>query len=44
VQFTREDERSVRKVIERFGGAKGERYPEAYLKWSFAESPELGSQ
>ena len=43
VEFTREDEERVRAIMKNFGGVKGERYPEAYMKMSFADTVELES-
>ena len=41
VNFTAEDEREVRSMLERVGGAKGARYPAAVLAGCFGDSPEL---
>ncbi|KIW99888.1 uncharacterized protein Z518_10816 [Rhinocladiella mackenziei CBS 650.93] len=41
VDFSKEDEKKFREAIERVGGAKGARYPEAFLSMCFGDSPEL---
>lgn len=41
VKFTEEDEKRVRNRFDAVGGAKGSRYPEAYLASCFADSPKL---
>ena len=42
VEFSNEDDRRIRKIIDSAGGSKGARYPEAFLSMCFADSPELG--
>jgi aryl-alcohol dehydrogenase-like predicted oxidoreductase len=44
VEFTKADVEKVRVIIDKFGGVKGERYPEAYMKMSFADTVELGDE
>ena len=41
VEISEEDDEKIRKVIECVGGAKGARYPEAFMANCFADSPEL---
>lgn len=44
VEFTREDDKRVREAIESVGGAKGARYPEAYMSQLVGNTPELDEQ
>ena len=44
IEFSKEDDERVRKTIESVGGAKGARYPDAFLSSCFSDSPELASQ
>ncbi|KAF2710777.1 aldo-keto reductase [Pleomassaria siparia CBS 279.74] len=41
VEFGADDDDRVRAMVDKFGGVKGERYPEAFMKWSFVDTPEL---
>ena len=43
VDLSQEDDERIRKAIESCGGAKGARYPGAFLSMCFGESVELGS-
>ncbi|KAF4624023.1 hypothetical protein G7Y89_g14152 [Cudoniella acicularis] len=41
VEFSKEDDERIRKIIESVGGTKGVRYPGAFLSWCFGDSVEL---
>ncbi|KAF2685164.1 Aldo/keto reductase [Lentithecium fluviatile CBS 122367] len=41
VEFKEDDEKRVREGLDAVGGAKGSRYPEAFLASCFADSPDL---
>lgn len=41
IVFSEEDKKRVRNGLEAIGGAKGTRYPEAFLASCFADSPEF---
>ena len=41
VEFSEEDEKAVRKMLDQVGGAKGTRYPAAFMEDCFGDSPEL---
>ena len=43
VQFSGEDEKKIRSMLDRVGGAKGARYPAAVLADCFGDSVELDS-
>ena len=42
VEFSKDDEKRFRDIVENVGGAKGARYPEGFLASCFGETPELG--
>lgn len=43
VEFSEEDDKEVRRMFDRVGGAKGTRYPAAFMEDCFGDSPELSA-
>jgi diketogulonate reductase-like aldo/keto reductase len=44
VEFSREDDERVRKIVENVGGSRGARYPAAHLSMCFGDSPEFDGE
>jgi diketogulonate reductase-like aldo/keto reductase len=41
IEFSKEDDERIRKILETNGGSKGARYPEGILTLCFGDTPEL---
>ncbi len=44
VNFSKDDDARIRKALEVIGGAKGNRYPDAFAALCLADSPELEAE